>query len=235
MATDAFLAMTAAEIMENPEKPPHIAWMACHFSPYSTGISNLPRHLPEGSVLILNDLTPIHGHDPSRIARQLNECLERLRYSGLLLDFQRPDCTETARLVKYLVQAVQCPVVVSDVYAQDLNCPVFLAPVPPSAPLGEFLAPWMGREIWLEMGLDGEQITLTEDGAVVTPLPHFVPPDAGHFEEKLHCHYTIEVGEDARFTLWRTEEDLAALVEEAGAMGVKGLVGLYQELHKYLP
>ena len=50
---------------------------------------------------------------------------------------------------------------------------------------------------------------------------------------QLHCHYTIETNEKAaRFTLWRTKEDLEALLEEAEKSGIVGYVGLYQELQR---
>jgi len=34
----------------------------------------------------------------------------------------------------------------------------------------------------------------------------------------------------ARFTLWRTRADLEALAREAAGMGIRTLVGLYQDL-----
>ena len=52
MAIRPFLAMTAAEIQGTETLPPKTAWMACHFSPYSTGLSNLPKALPPGLSLI---------------------------------------------------------------------------------------------------------------------------------------------------------------------------------------
>ena len=230
MALTRYLAMTAAEIANCTEFPPHIGWMACHFSPYGTGLSNLPRQLPDGSLLILNDRTPIHGHNPGQVAAQLSECIDELHCAALLLDFQRPDCKETAALIDYLLTALSCPVVVSDIYAEGFHCPVFLPPVPPSVGLETYVDRWKGRDIWMEIGLDGEQIRLTEDGATVTPLPHFVPPDMGHFDKTLHCHYQIEVHEDIRFTLWQTKEDLNTIISEAEELGVFSIVGLYQEL-----
>ena len=71
MALTLYLAMTAAELQNCRQIPEHIAWMACHFSPYSSGISNVPVQLPAGSVLILNDRIPPQGHDPELVARQL--------------------------------------------------------------------------------------------------------------------------------------------------------------------
>ena len=52
MAITPFLAMTAAEIEHSTPLPPNVAWMACHFSPYGAGLSNLPKNLPAGSLLI---------------------------------------------------------------------------------------------------------------------------------------------------------------------------------------
>lgn len=230
MAIARYFAMTAAEISLNPVLPPKIAWMACHFSPYGDGLSNLPEALPPDSLLILNDRTPIHGHDPQRIAGQLSGVLEALDCRGLLLDFQRPGVEETAALTRHLVQTLPRTVAVSDLYARELDCPVFLPPVPADTPLSGYLPPWKDREIWLELALDGEEITLTPEGAASGPLPLGPPTPEGTPEERLHCRYTVTVSENAaRFTLWRTEQDLEALLEEAASLGVTTAVGLYQE------
>lgn len=232
MAIRPFLAMTAAEIRGTETLPPKTAWMACHFSPYSTGLSNLPKALPPGSMVILDDITPIHGHDSEVIAAQLRHRLEGLECSGVLLDFQRPGYEEAGLLAEQLAEALPCPVVVSALYGQALNCPVFLPPVPPDASLSDYLAPWHGREIWLEMALDGEIITLTPAGATTSPLLPAAQPSGGHWDGKLHCHYQIHTDADsARFTLFRTPEDLDALLTEGEALGVTCAVGLYQELH----
>lgn len=236
MAIHPFLAMTAAEIRTVSDFPPKIAWMACHFSPYCTGLSNLPRELPPGSLLILDDITPIHGHDPEEIGGQLTERVEKLECSGVLLDFQRPDCEETAALAKHLAGTLPCPVGVSEPYAGELDCPVFLPPAPPDVPLVEYIAPWSGREVWLEMALDGEVISLTEQGAETAPLPWGETFAGGFAQERLHCHYRIETDDNsARFTLWRTREDLEGLLEDAEKFGVTTAVGLYQELHGFAP
>ena len=89
MAIAPFLAMTAAEICACPVLPPKIAWMACHFSPYGLGLSNLPKTLPPGSLLMVDDITPPHKHDPALIGKQLHSCVEALQCSAVLLDFQR--------------------------------------------------------------------------------------------------------------------------------------------------
>lgn len=231
MAIKRYLAMTAAEIAGNPALPSEIAWMACQFSPYSTGLSNLPAALPQDSLLILNDFTPIQGHDPSVVGAQLRQCVDTLKCCGLLLDFQRPDVEETAELTAFLANALPCPVIVSEHYAKGLECPVFLSPLPQHVSLSEYLAPWQGRDIWLDIAPDGETITLSEEKAAIAPLSPGELCEGGHLEEKLHCHYKAELMEDsARFTLWRTAEDLDALLEDAEGLGVTAAVGLYQEI-----
>lgn len=230
MALPLYLAMTAAEMQENTPLPSKFAYMACHFSSYGTGLSNLPKWLPEGSMLILNDRTPICGHDPELICNQLRECIERLHCSGLLLDFQRPDYEATAILSQNLISALPCPVGLSDAYAASFFCPVFLPPPPLDVPLERHLVPWQGREIWLEAALDGLQLTLTSQGCQAEPIPS--PAFSGGFrDEALHCHYAIQSCADfAKFTLYRTREDLDALLEEATSLGISKAIGLWQEL-----
>ena len=233
MAIAPFLAMTGPEICKTPSLPPRIAWMACHFSPYGLGLSNLPKDLPAGSLLMVDDITPPHGHDPQLIAEQLSGCVETLQCCAVLLDFQREGCRETQSIAKQLADALPCPTAVSDRYAHDLDCIVFLPCLPPSVPLEEYLHPWKGREIWLELGTDGEMITLTEKGAEVCPLPYPDPKKEGFADNGLHCHYTMETNEkSAGFTLWRTKEDLVQLLEEAESLGVAEAVGLFQEFTK---
>ena len=225
-----YLAMTAAEIGANPPLPPKIAWMACHFSPYSAGLSNCPRQLPPGSLLILNDFSPIHGHSPEAVAVQLRSWVEDFQCSGVLLDFQRPGNTETAALTEYLEGSLPCPVAVSHLYADSLSCPVFLPPVPVQTPVAEYLAPWQGREIWLETALDAVKITLTEKGASFAPLPRADSEKNDFRDEKLHCRYRISLSENrAEFLLYRAKEDLASLLRDAASHGVTTAVGLYQE------
>ena len=230
METTTFLAMTAAEIAGKYPLPPKIAWMACHFSPYGTGLSNLPEALPADSLLILNDRIPICGHDPRRILDQLREAFKRLGCAGLLLDFQRPGSGETARLVRQLCEALGPAVAVSEVYSRESAGAVFLPPLPHHVPLAEYIAPWTGREVWLELAMDTETITLTKDGASVSSCDFPQMPDEGFVEETLHCHYRTKLTETtAEFTLWRTIEDARNLLTEAAQLGIQNTVGLYQE------
>lgn len=229
MAITPFLAMTAAEMHNCPHLPPKIAWMACHFSPYGRGLSNLPDSLPECSMLVVDDITPIHGHDPEVITQQLAEAVQRHKLAGILLDFQRPGSEETAELAVYLTQSLPCSVIVSEHYGD--NAPIFLSPVPPTVSLQDHIAPWKERDIWLDLGCCGEILTLTEAGCQCRALPPWEFPEKGFCEESLHCHYQIIQTEDsAVFTLWRTKEDLETFLEEAENLGISGTIGLFQEL-----
>ena len=226
MPIAGYFALTAAEYQAAPPVSP-VAWMACHFSPYGTGLSNLPDVLPPGSLLMLNDRTPIQGHDPERIATQLEAFWERQPCRGLVLDFQRPGCSESQALAAFLCRSCSVSVAVSSLYAQELGCPVFLPPVPLDVPAETWLAPWHGREIWLDLALEAQKLTLTATGLTTSPA---VPLPAGFREDALHCHYAISPGEQqVDFTLWRTREDANSLLAAVEPLGVTTWVGLYQE------
>ena len=78
MGLHCYLAMTAREINQCPLLPSKIAWMACHFSPYGTGLVGLPEKLPQGSLIIVNDRIPIRSHDPGQIVYQLRKLIASL-------------------------------------------------------------------------------------------------------------------------------------------------------------
>lgn len=230
MALTLYLAMTAAEIQNCARPPAHMAWMACHFSPYSSGISNVPELLPEGSVLILNDRIPPQGHDPDLVARQLTEAAQHLSVSRVLLDFQRPNCQETAAIAQAVAASLSCPAGITPAYAEGLACPVFLTPML-RHPLQELLKQWPGREIWLEAAIDCEGITVTEQGSHVFPAH---APDLAsncHTDEQLHCRYCLKLEDTcACFTVWRSEAELQTLLAEAENLGIECAIGLYQQL-----
>lgn len=231
MALPLYLAMTAAEFFAAESLPEKTAWMACHFSSYGLGLSNSPQQLPAGSMVILNDRIPIHGHDPDLIARQLNELLESLSPGCFLLDFQRPDIPETAAVVRVITDSLPCPVGITEHYIGELDCPVFLPPPPLHTTLEEHLKPWQGREIWLEIATETETITVTADGAEFeqhSPITLETPI----FEEpRLHCRYHTTVKEDhAVFSLLRDKAHIPGLLEKGKALGVTKAVGLYQQL-----
>lgn len=231
MAIPLFLAMTGAEFSKNQDLPPKLCWMACHFSAYGTGLSNMPKSLPQGSMIIINDRIPVCGHDPVLIGQQLSQLAEEMKCSAVLLDFQRPDVPETAEIAKVIVDKSPCPVGITEYYARELDCPVFLPPAPPHISLAEYLAPWQGREIWLEAALDGIGIVVTPEGSRNTPLYAPETSDICHHNADLHCHYDIGVDKERiSFRLYRTLEDLHSLLTAGEQLGVTRAVGLYQEL-----
>lgn len=234
MPLPVHLAMTAAQFQQPELLPSHPAWMACHFSCYGTGLSNCPEKLPDNTLLILNDRTPVWDHDPKVIVSQLRQIAERNKVPGILLDFQRKDVPQTAAIVKAVTEGLDCPVAVTESYAADLDCPVFLSPPPLHRPLKAYLEPWAGRQIWLEAALDCQQMTVTEEGCVITPIPPCISSDTSFLEENLFCRYKIDVNDNKiKFTLYRTPETLKALLAEAEKLGVSMAVGLYQELGDY--
>ncbi len=225
------LAMTPAELFSTRSLPEKIAWMACHFSPYGEGLTNLPDLLPSGSMLILNDRMPCQGHSPSLVVHQLGDVVARLGCACVLLDFQRQPDGESQAMAEAVVQALPCPVAVSEGYAEKLNCPVFLPPPPLHVLLKEHLARWQGREVWLEAALCQEAVRVTAQGTAFSPQ---LPPDhleGGFFDETLCCCYhTVVSSEEACFTLFDTVQSLRRKLELAASLGVTRAVGLYQEI-----
>lgn len=235
MALPCYLAITAGEISANSILPPDIAWMSCHFSCYHTGLTNIPKQLPPGAMLILNDQIPCHGHDPKRIADEVAAITEDFSCSRVLLDFERAGDSQAAAIARHLVEALTVPVAVSDLYAQESAGPVFLPPCPLHQPLAEYLHPWEGREVWLETAFCQEDILVTKNGS---HFQNIYPPDRlsdGHWDESLNCRYRIDVQPDLiTFTLFDTTETLRHKLAQAKELGVTTAIGLYQQLGSVL-
>lgn len=230
MAIRPYLAMTAAEIAENRNISCGIAWLDCSFSAAGDGLENLPADLDPGSLLVITDRNPWNGHSTDAVCHALSCLAFRFDCGGILLDFQQPFDPDLLTLCKALLRCLPCPVIVEQRYAADLDCPVFLPPVPLHCSLAEYIAPWKGRTVWLDLSAEGEQITLTERGAAFTALAQSSTQEKVHQENRLHCHYSVSVREDmAIFTLWRTEQDMADLLREAETLGIRNAIGLYQE------
>ena len=224
-----YLAMTAAEFFRTDPLPQQMAWMACHFSPYATGLSNCPQQLPKGSLLILNDRTPVCGHDPQRIARQLHQLVFQHHCSGILLDLQRPDAAEIKAIVQAVCQDPPCPVGVSENYwEQDLGCAVFLEPPPLHIPPADYLAPWKNHTVWMEAAAETRVYSVTEGGCRITAAS--APPQAlPHWDERCFCRYGITRTEDAlQFTLHRGKAEWEALIASGPEIAL--FVGLYQQM-----
>ena len=228
MALPLYLAMTASEMSSSDTTPANFAYMACHFSSCTQGLSNLPSSLPNNSILILNDNFPCQGHCPGLVSDQLAEIIEKFHCESLLLDFQRPPDPESEAIVEKILSSLPCPVTATPGFCKDT---VFLPPCPLHLPLEEYLLPWKDREIWLEAALCQEDAVVTREGTKF--IPQFPPEDLmdGFFDHTLSCRYKIKTAEDQiTFTLFDTPESLAEKLELAQALGVSRAVGLWQEL-----
>ena len=230
MFSQVFLAVTHREM--ETFCPKRTAYMACHFSPGGKGLSNLPRHLPAGSILLLDDSMPVQGHSKEAVVQQLQELACAFDLQAILLDFQRPQTEQASQMATAILQGLPCCVAVPPMYATE-HPPVFLPPPPVNKPLGTYLHPWLKQGVFLEIAPETARFTITKDGCAVCSVPWekaLPQPDP-----RLHCHYRKEVSPGkVVFTITRTLDDLAALSREACDLGALGTVGLYQELTDFL-
>ena len=184
---------------------------------------------------MLNDRMPCQGHSADLVAQQLSDAVVRLECESVLLDFQRPPDTESRVMVETIMGALPCPAAVTEAFAIDLGCPVFLSPSPLHTPLQAHLEPWHGREIWLEAALCQERITVTGNGSTVTPIFPTQQLDGGLYDNRLYCRYhTAVTNEHISFTLYDTPDTLREKLRLAQSLGVVRAIGLYQELETFL-
>ena len=235
MAIRQFLAMTPGEFHNATTLPEQIGWMGCRFSSSGKGLTQIPQALPEGSLLIITDQTPPDGHDPLQIAQEAATVAQKLGCCGIVLDFQRPHIEENTIIAAKIIEDAPCPLAISEHYGEKLDCPVFLPPVPPHMPPEVYFQPWQGREIWLELALDGTEISVTKNGSTFTPVPYPTQSGRIHKDSQLYCHYSTEVtGDDIHFHLMRTIDDVARLLTACEAYGVTTAIGLYQEFSRLI-
>ncbi|MBO7252480.1 MAG: hypothetical protein J6V25_07625 [Oscillospiraceae bacterium] len=233
MAMARYLAVTAAEMEENPQISAPAAILGPTFTQEPPGISSLPEHFPEGSVLMVSDLILPQPHIMNPICDALRQFVFSTGCQNLILDFQQPGKETAAALIHLLLQELPCSVIVSDLYAQELSCPVFLSPLPYCKKLTKHLAPWKNRDIWLDLSAQPEIVTLHEQGINTCIPEQFRQRMPCHEDAALFCHYTIAKTENsAEFTMWRTKADLEHLLTEAENCGIKAAVALFQEWNK---
>ena len=232
MGLPHYLAMTPEEFNHTHPLPDKIAWMSCRFSVKDPGLCQLPQKLPGDSILVLDDSVSPADHDPAQVIRQLKDCLPDVK--GVLLDFQKPGCEETAAMAKALAQELPCPVGVSECYAQGLDCPIFLPPVPLHIPLEEYLSSHKNREIWLDAALGQETLTVTENGTEFCSAISTEIPEHRFYDETLFCHYRIRLSENSvEFVLFDTGTSLQRKLAHAMSLGVKYTIGLWQEFRDF--
>ena len=225
-----YLALTPTELEQVSPAPAKTAWMSCHFSSCGPGLTDIPSELPSDSLLILDDSTPVQGHDPHQILWELEAAVQKLRPAGLVLDLERPDNARTDAIADTLCKASPCPVYVSQNYAHQEERNVFLSAPPLHVPLAQALAPWKNRKVLLEAVPQAQKMILTREGCQILPCD-LQEESFPFWESSLHCTYKIETNEEqAVFTLQRTAAHLSSFLQEAQDLGVQGALGLYQEL-----
>ena len=225
MPSDFFLAQTGTEIHAALPTGAKKAWLGCRFSLSGDGLSNFPSTLPNGSMVILTDETAISGHNAQRVTAELQQLVNQFSCSRVLLDFQRSMTGEAWNIAQAITRGLSCPVGVSEGFAKDLDCPVFLSPPPVNKSLSLYRAAWPGRELWLEAMPQQVAFHINKDGCRIK----FDSPDREfiHKDPTLFCRYQIDLQEDlAVFTLARTWDDWFSW-----AHAEEGLcwIGLYQE------
>ena len=229
MDLSIYLAATLAELQRMASYQGSLAYMACHFSSSSRGISGLPSWLPSGSMLMLTDEFPIQDHDPNRVAKELLQGAENLSCSHILLDFQRPYNPQVTEVASAILKSAAIPVGISQQYAHNFQCPVLVCPSPLWTPLLDHLAPWKGREIWLEAVMDDGIVTITQNRSSYEPSSHH--SHTPFYSHELCASYAGVMDEESlRFFLHRGKDELDNLLEEAAKLGVTTAIGLYQQL-----
>lgn len=227
MGCQWYLAMSAAEL-HGFHGPQPIAWMACRFSSHNTGLCNLPQGLPPGSLILLDDSDPIDTQDPNRVVSQLLQLCRSQAPAGVVLDLQRQKTKAAETMVRTIAKALPCPVAVTEDYANITHGPVLVS-APIHLPLPQVIAPWQGRQIWLDLPF-GKQTVLGKEISPITPLEG---EDFPHYDKFLHCRYKTEpTPRGIQFTLCRTGQMLPQLLQQAAQLGICKAIGLYQEYKK---
>lgn len=224
MALPVYLALTEAEFRLPTRKPARLAWMGIRFTENGT-LVGFPEVFPAGGILTVNDSSPLPEKCPPEAIKILQQWVEQFRPSAVLMDMQRSGAAP--EVLKALASSLPCPVAVSAPYAHVLSGPVLLPPVPLYRDPEKFLAPWAGREIWLEISPLGQVVRLTKTGRDI----RFAPVSPVQKEFPGPCsRYTIRKGPDfIEFRFRRTSEGTAALFATAEKHGVTRLFGLYLE------
>lgn len=229
MEIPCYLAMTAAEFQNSPNIPSNFAWMACHFSPYGTGLTNLPTQIPDGSILLINDRTPIHGHDGKEVRETVMTVLERNPCRGIALDFQH-DPTEEALSICRALEDLPCPVYVPPQYLRHNEQPVFLPPPCPLQTVEDYLAEYQNRPILLEVALDAGFLRIQTQGQDYFPRGSDAGSPYPHADEALAIHYRIETTPDsACFYFRRTLTNVAQIQHRCQDRFDCLFIGLWQE------
>lgn len=233
MSIPLYLAMTAAEFSNCTLLPALPAWMAVHFSPSGSGLSNCPASLPPGSLLILDDQLPWNGHSDAEILPRIVEILENTQACGLLLDFEREPMGQTLSLAERLARRCMdggWMVGMPPAYLGQSEAAVFLPPLPCYEAHPEIPGQWEGRPIWLEASPTVFTGAITKAGVQLAPMDGPVQADVSFFSPSLQCRYTAVPEEDGiRLTLFDTPETILEKLEGWQAQGVSLAIGGWRD------
>ena len=220
MDFSVYLAMAPEQVL------PEGLRKALLFCPFEE--NGIPESLPAGCLPVLTDRTPFAQGNARHIIDRLSAIASGS--PAVLLDFQRKGQMGLREFVQKLRSSLSCPVAAPPEYAGPAG-PVFLPPIPPDVMPEEALAPWQGRQIWLDLAPSAQKLTLTAAGCSSSDTAEV--GTGGFPDAALFCHYRLETIQEDRvqFTLWRTGEDLSALTARLPELGVCGCVGLYPELN----
>ena len=206
------------------------AWLGCRLSSYGEGITGLPSALPAGSMLILTDETPPQGHDPERIAMELNNAATNLGAERILLDFQRDGLKENYHIAEKILTQAAIPVGITELYAKPFDCPVLLSPPPLWTPLEKKAGLWGGRELWLEAVTESAVVTVTQTGSRYETTEQIFP-ETSQLYEGLCLRYGVKRrNKEMLFYLKRDKEMVFLLLEKAKKLGFTTGVGSFSEL-----
>lgn len=241
MSIALYLAMTATDFSHCPLLPEPVAWMALHFSAGGRGLSNCPAALPPGSLLILDDQIPWAGHSGDMVCRTVEALLLNTGSMGLLLDFERPARPETRSLAAALAACCRDlgrAIAMPPDYLEGGEAAVFLPAPPCYADPAKVMAPWQGREVWLEAALTGYQAEIRAGGVEIQPRQPEALAELAAGEQiflaprRLFQYVSRGSSRGVTVDLFDTPESLRARLPAWEALGVSLAVGPWRRLCK---
>jgi len=232
MDLSIYLAFTGVEAEAVNSHRAKTAWFGCRLSPYGAGIISTSSAVKSCDMLILTDETPIAEHDPQQVAAELVHMANSLGCEKLLIDFQRQPTVYSSAIIKEVLRRSPVPTGVSDLHAKELLCPVFLSAPPLWDSLEDHIAPWKGREIWLEAATDAACVTVSKSGSAYRQSDPI--EDHPHFDSATCTAYAFNMDKGtAYFHLRRGKSELMKLLDKATDCSIQTVIGLYQQLKDF--
>lgn len=233
MSIPLFLAMTSSEFSTCTQPPHSIAWLALHFSMSGPGLSNRPRRLPPGSLLILDDRSPWADHSIEVVCKELVALLLDCQAYGLLLDFERPPTEATLLLVQALCQCcseLNVPLAAPSAYLKRCNAIHFISPIP----FQQMPDKSDSVTFWLDASPAALEVLITEGNAVsreiFVPSSEVIAAEHCFYSEILRCHYFSKaVPGGICLTLFRTAKSIRQMLSCEQAAPFQLAVGLWKE------